>query len=104
MESDGVTHRWNRTAVPTVAVLFLLAQAGHFLVFQNPRLAWSFVVAWFVVVCLVQFWGSRSDRVVSLVALVVMVGVIFLPLMLGASEGSAGGVVTNSGSEVTRQP
>src|SRR5688572_20216880 len=41
MESDGVTHRWNRTAVPTVAVLFLLAQAGHFLVFQNPRLAWS---------------------------------------------------------------
>lgn len=44
----------------------------------------SLVALWFLVAFIVQFWGSRSDRIVALVALVLMACAAYLMAILGS--------------------
>ena len=74
---------WNATAVPVGAAMFLVAEVALYAFFGNPRSALSVVTVWFLVAFVVQFWGSRSDRITALAALVLMAVVAYLLVVLG---------------------
>lgn len=79
----GPSLTWNRSAIPVGALMFLVAEVATFGAFMNPRIPWTLVTVWFFVAFVVQFWGSRSDRIVAIVALVVMAVAMYLLFTLG---------------------
>lgn len=81
MESSGVVRGRNKSAVLTVAIMFLLAQLVPLTVFNAFSAAWMVLLGFFVFACWVQFWGTRRERITVFVALVVMFGAMFLPLL-----------------------
>ncbi|GAA1981069.1 hypothetical protein GCM10009718_17560 [Isoptericola halotolerans] len=78
-----VSSPWNASAVPVGAAMFLVAQFVMFALFATPQVALTLVAGWFVVAFVVQFWGSRTDRVVALVGLVLMALAVYLLVLLG---------------------
>jgi hypothetical protein len=58
--------------------MFLVAEVTTYAVFMNPRMMWNLITVWFFVAFAVQFWGSRSDRIIAIVTLVVMAVAAYL--------------------------
>lgn len=81
---NGTSLTWNRSAVLVGAVMFLVAEVVMYGVFLNPRFLLTLVAVWFAVAFVVQFWGSRRDRIVAIVALAVMAITAYLLLVLGS--------------------
>ncbi|WP_402372286.1 hypothetical protein [Isoptericola rhizosphaerae] len=62
--------------------MFLVAEIAVYAVFMAPQMSLALVSVWFLVAFVVQFWGTRSDRVIALSALALMsLVVLVLPLM-----------------------